>query len=87
MAKSPVAEREQLNPEQRAREQLVFGLRMLAGVKRRDFQRRTGFAVDELVGEPLREFVRLGLLDDDGERIMLTRDGLLISDALWPEFL
>lgn len=84
---SPVAEREQLNPEQRAREQLVFGLRMLAGVKRTDFQRRTGFSVDELVGEPLREFVRLGLLDDDGERIMLTRDGLLISDALWPEFL
>lgn len=88
---SPVAESESesetLSAEDRAREQLVFGLRMLEGVDRERFATRTGFTVEQLVAEPLMRFVELGLLDDNGSRIRLTRDGLLLSDAIWPEFL
>jgi oxygen-independent coproporphyrinogen III oxidase len=84
---SPVAEREERSPEARARELLVFGLRRMEGVSRRCFTEITGYRVDELVGEPLRQFVELGLLSDDGERIRLTREGLFVSDALWPEML
>ena len=84
---SPVAEREKLSSEARARELLVFGLRRIEGVTRRDFARRTGHGIDELVAAPLRKFVEIGLLADDGERIRLTRDGLFVSDAIWPEFL
>ena len=84
---SPVAERESLAPEGRAREILVFGLRRMEGVGRGDFARATGFEIDALVGEPLRKFVALGLLADDGEQIRLTREGLFVSDALWPEML
>jgi hypothetical protein len=29
----------------------------------------------------------MGLLDDDGERLRLTREGLFVSDAIWPELL
>jgi oxygen-independent coproporphyrinogen III oxidase len=84
---SPVAEREELSPEARARELLVFGLRRVEGVSRREFRIRTGFDCDELVARPLRKFVDLGLLVDDGERIRLTREGLFVSDAMWPEML
>jgi len=63
---SPVAEREELNPEDRARELLVFGLRRLEGVDRTWFAARTGFDLDALIGEPLRRHVALGLLADDG---------------------
>ena len=73
--------------EARARELLVFGLRRIEGVSRRDFARRTGYEIDELVAAPLRKFVDLGLLADDGERIRLTREGLFVSDAIWPEML
>lgn len=84
---SPVAEREQLDAEQRAREQLIFGLRRIEGIDRTTFQTRTGYEVDSLVGENLAEFVAAGLLADEGGTIRLTREGLLVSDSLWPELL
>ncbi len=84
---SPVAERERLPPADAARERLVFGLRMLEGVDRSEFAAATGFEIDDLVGPALRRFVGQGLLEDTGGRIRLTRAGLLVSDALWPEFL
>jgi oxygen-independent coproporphyrinogen-3 oxidase len=84
---SPIAEREQLSPEARARELLVFGLRRIQGVSRRDFADATGRSIDELVSGPLRKFSEIGLLADDGERICLTREGLFVSDAIWPEML
>jgi oxygen-independent coproporphyrinogen-3 oxidase len=84
---SPVAEEECLDDQQRAREALVFGLRRLEGVSRAEFAARTGFAVDALAGEPIARFVKGGMLRDDGERVQLTREGLLVSDSLWPELL
>jgi oxygen-independent coproporphyrinogen-3 oxidase len=84
---SPVAEREQLDPEDRARELLVFGLRRIEGIDRRWFAARTGFDLDALASEPLGKHVALGLLADDGERVRLTREGLFVSDAIWPTFL
>jgi oxygen-independent coproporphyrinogen-3 oxidase len=84
---SPVAEREQLSPEARAREQLVLSLRRMDGVSRSHFAKCTNVELDTLVGDPLRKFVALGLLIDDGNRIRLSRDGLFVSDAIWPELL
>jgi oxygen-independent coproporphyrinogen-3 oxidase len=85
--KSAVAEAEQLAPEDRARERLVFGLRMLEGVERADFTRDTGYTIDRLVGQSLAELIELGLLAWSGERLHLTRRGLLVSDSIWPRFL
>ena len=84
---SPVAEREQLSPEATAREFLVFSLRRLEGLTRETFHERTGYEIDALVAAPLQKFVGLNLLADDGNRLRLTREGLFVSDALWPEFL
>ena len=84
---SPTAAREELSHEARARELLVFSLRRLEGVSRCDFYRRTGHEIDEIVAKPLEKFVALALLSDDGERIRLTREGLYVSDAIWPEML
>lgn len=84
---SPVAEREQLAPEARARELLVFSLRRIEGVSRLEFSSRTGFAVDELISDALTKFVSWGLLENDGDCLRLTRSGLYVSDAIWPELL
>jgi oxygen-independent coproporphyrinogen-3 oxidase len=82
-----VAEREQLSPEARARELLVIGLRRLAGVERVGFAARTGYQIDQLIAEPLARFIAMGLLYDDGVCVRLTHSGLIVSDAIWPEFL
>ncbi len=78
---------DELSLADRAREMLVIGLRRLEGIDRNDFHRRFGFPVDALCGESLGRLVANGLISDDGERIALTRAGLLVSDALWPELL
>ena len=33
------------------------------------------------------EFIDMGLLTDEGETIRLTREGVFVSDAIWPEML
>ena len=84
---SPVAESETLSSEDRAREALVLGLRRMEGVDRREFAARSGFEVDALVGRELARFVELGLLYEHGGRVRLSREGLFVSDAIWPAFL
>ena len=84
---SPVAESETLSHEDSARERLVFGLRRLEGVDRENFKSQTGFEIDQLVGVSLADFTNRDLLEDTGSQIRLTRQGLLVSDSIWPEFL
>lgn len=84
---SAIAEIDELPPEDRAREAFVFAMRRIAGVDRREFVDRFGDTVDQLVGQELRKVVELGLIEDDGQRLRLTREGLFISDAIWSRFL
>jgi oxygen-independent coproporphyrinogen III oxidase len=84
---SPVAESEELSPEDRARERLVFALRRLEGISLAAFEKETGYSAQQLVDLPLAKFVAQGLFERSGDNLRLTRRGLLVSDALWPEFL
>jgi oxygen-independent coproporphyrinogen-3 oxidase len=84
---SPVAEREELTPDEKARERLVFGLRRLEGVRRKDFATQTGYEIDSLAGKEIERFASLGFLSSDAEGVRLTRAGLMVSDAIWPELL
>jgi oxygen-independent coproporphyrinogen-3 oxidase len=84
---SPVAEWERLEPEDAARERLVFGLRRLEGVDASDFAHATGFSIEQLVGGALPRFLDQGLLEWNGTKLRLTRPGVLVSDAIWPAFL
>lgn len=84
---SAVWESERLSAEDKARERLVFGLRMIAGIDKAEFSERTGFDVEELGGTSLANFLQFGLLEEAGGRLRLTRQGLLISDSMWPSLL
>jgi oxygen-independent coproporphyrinogen III oxidase len=86
-SQSPVAESEQLESEDAARERLVFALRRLEGINCHEFAAATGYSPQQLGGEALQRLTDLGLLDLTNERLRLTRHGLLVSDAIWPEFL
>lgn len=84
---SPVAEREELPAEDVTRERLVFALRRLEGIVLAEFAATTGYEVATLIGPVLTRYLDLGLLELRGERLKLTRAGLLVSDAIWPAFL
>jgi len=70
-----------------ARERLVVGLRRRAGIERQAFRAASGHDVDALAGPAIARWVAAGFATDDGNRIRLTRDGLLVSDGLWASVL
>ena len=76
-----------MNPEQAARERIVVGLRRRDGISRGAFRVVSGFGLDALIAAPLRRWIEAGLATDDGDRIRLTREGLLVSDGLWADVL
>ena len=47
----------------------------------------SGFALETIAGDAVRRWVERGLATDDGRRVRLTREGLLVSDALWADVL
>jgi oxygen-independent coproporphyrinogen III oxidase len=79
---SPVAEREQLDPESKARERLVFQLRLIDGIDLARFHDQTGFSVNRLAGSTVAELEQHGLLEHHGGQLRLTREGLLVSDSI-----
>lgn len=84
---SPVAERDDVNDEQQVRERFVFGLRRLEGIELKALA-TTRFPEPESLFEPhLTRALEAGWFVRDGERIRLSPSGLVISDALWPDFL
>jgi oxygen-independent coproporphyrinogen-3 oxidase len=78
---------ERLPDEARARETLVFGLRMLAGVNRRWFRDQTDYDIDELCGEEIAHMKEVGLIDEHKGNVHLTREGLFVSDSIFAELI
>jgi len=76
-----------MTQEQAARERVVVGLRRRDGVDREAFEQSSGFSLDAIAGVAVRRWVAGGLAQDNGQRVQLTRKGLLVSDALWAAIL
>jgi oxygen-independent coproporphyrinogen-3 oxidase len=82
----PVAERERLEPEKRAREALMLGLRMTDGVGLEEFRARTGFDAAELFGPSLETHRAAGRLLIEGDRLRLTLEGILVANSVMADF-
>jgi oxygen-independent coproporphyrinogen-3 oxidase len=80
-------DRDAMTPLEAAQERVVLGLRRRDGLRRADFLAASGFDLDLVAGGPIRRWADRGLATDDGERVQLTREGLLVSDSLWAEVL
>jgi len=78
---------ETLGPEERARETLALQLRRAEGVHREAFQTQTGFDLDRLAGAALRRHLALGLLEEKGSAVRLTRQGKYVADSVITDLL
>jgi oxygen-independent coproporphyrinogen-3 oxidase len=88
LAGEPVTfQSEELPAPERARETLALGLRRAEGVTRETFRTQTGFDLDELAGEAIPRHVGLGMMEDNGTAIRLTRRGKPVADAVIEGFL
>jgi oxygen-independent coproporphyrinogen-3 oxidase len=73
---------EMLPPKERAKETMAVQLRRAEGVQRQSFLEQTGFDLDALAGSAMARQIELGLLDDDGARVCLTRKGKYVADTI-----
>ena len=81
-----IAEVQPLDPATRAREALLMGLRLSAGVDRADFAAATGVALDAAVdGAAVARLVALGLAETDAAGLRLTRAGRPLVNAVLRE--
>jgi oxygen-independent coproporphyrinogen-3 oxidase len=78
---------EELAPQERAWETMAVQLRRVEGIERPPFQHQTGFDLDGLAGPALTRHVKWGLLQDDGVRVALTRQGKFVADRVIEELL
>jgi oxygen-independent coproporphyrinogen-3 oxidase len=79
---------EELTAENRARETAILMLRRTAmGIERGDFRARTGFELDALAGPAIGRMAEASWLEDDGQRVRLSREGLFVADRVFCELL
>jgi oxygen-independent coproporphyrinogen-3 oxidase len=76
-----------LDTEERARETAVVQIRRSDGINRSDFRAQTSIDLDSLLGGKIRNAAAIGLLDDVGKSLRLTRRGKCLADALAAEWL
>jgi oxygen-independent coproporphyrinogen-3 oxidase len=84
---SPWIEHESRDRIGAARDALLMGLRLIAGLDRAAFSACYGADPADLFPEATRRHAELGLLELTPDRMRLTRPGLLLADAVIAEFL
>ena len=64
----------------------VLNLRRRGGVDRDEFQERTGFELEALFCEAIKQNAALGLLEVDERGVRLTREALGVADGVLADF-
>jgi oxygen-independent coproporphyrinogen-3 oxidase len=85
--RSPISEKECLEPEAKARESLMLALRCRNGIRNEVFESRTGFSYGTLLGEQLDIYIAQGLMELHEGNLRLTQKALFISDSIFSEFI
>jgi putative oxygen-independent coproporphyrinogen III oxidase len=81
-------DRRMLDPEERLEEALFMGLRLVDGVELSWVQQRYAVDVWERYGSELERFVAAGLLrHEPGQRLALTREGMLLANEVMSVFI
>jgi len=81
--RSPLGDAECLPDEERAREQLIIGLRLCDGVSKAEFRAQTGYSLEQLAGPTIQRHCRFGLLEETGSHLRLTREGRFLADSVF----
>lgn len=84
---SPIADEEPLDPEDRARDAVMVGLRLVRGIEIASFRQRFGFDLLELGGDAAPKFLDRGWLEIVDGSLRLTRSGRCVADTVIAEFL
>jgi len=83
----PHQDKQSLTRQDAMAEFMFLGLRMADGIKGDEFGREFGVGLDEIFGKEVSKLTAVGLLGSAGNRIRLTRRGMLLSNQVFSHFL
>ena len=72
---------------QEMEDRMIFGLRMMSGVSRPQFEKDYGVSMDVIYGSIIEKYRKYGLLEEAGGRIRLTPDGIDVSNRIFEDFI
>ena len=76
-----------LSVHEQMEEFMFLGLRKTKGISKNKFEERFGCSVDSVYEKPLKESIEQGFIKEQGDRILLTQEGILVSNQVLCEFL
>ena len=68
-------------------ETMMLGMRLSEGVMKSDFERRFGISMSDVYGQEIAMLTSAGLIEDDGARVRLTRQGKLLGNNVFESFI
>lgn len=68
-------------------ETMFLGLRRMEGVSRQHFLEQFGKSMDEIYGDVIGKYKKLGMLKEQDGKIALTKQGILVSNIIFSDFL
>ncbi|UCZ54483.1 radical SAM family heme chaperone HemW [Bacillus shivajii] len=83
----PYLEEHEVSMEERMEEEMFMGLRKLTGVSRTSFYEKYDITMDHIFGDVIDGLKEKGLLQEKGDRVCLTKKGLLLGNEVFEKFL
>lgn len=85
--KCAIAESDEVDPLQAAREAAAFGIRLIDGIDLSQLSERFGIDMQQLLASEVEQLSRQGLVDVTGSNIKLTPKGIHFADTVASAFL
>ena len=84
--RGPVSKVEMISVSVEMGETMMLGLRLVEGVSKERFQERFGRSLESVFGSEMEEFVKVGLLEEEGGWWRLTSRGRLLGNEVFQRF-
>ena len=78
---------ELLTEAEEMEEFMFLGLRKMDGISKKEFSKYFGKSLEAIYGEPIRKLESLKLLEQNNDRVWLTKRGIDVSNSVFVEFL
>ena len=75
------------SPDMAMSETMMLGMRLSEGMAKSEFERRFEISMSGVYGQEIAALASAGLIEDDGDRIRLTRQGKLLGNNVFESFI
>ncbi|MSR93241.1 radical SAM family heme chaperone HemW [Clostridiaceae bacterium 68-1-5] len=80
-------ERKAVTRREQMEEYMFLGLRKMEGVSQKRFQKLFGISMKQVYGKEIEKFLKLSLLEEKGDMVRLSREGISVSNEIFCAFL